>query len=148
MDNSSYVEGRGLGDDERRLVGNRSDLWKLEVLHEMSVRELDVLAQCFVPKDQINYNEHFRANWRRDWEYFLGQRVGHNPTHQEREEDLRRNHLEQRALLFHVMDSPDSILLQEGLPYQHRLEVEVFLGTIEEISGARYLEKFGFTRED
>jgi len=134
VDNSRYFNGEGLSEDERRLAEDKKeDLWKLQILHEIHVRELEVLAGCFIVKDGRHYDENVRKGWEDTCEYFLGQRLGRSPTLAERDEYFAGNHLRDKELLFYVISYPDKVGMKDDLAYERKQILEAFLETVEEI---------------
>jgi len=137
-----------LSNDERRRVTNPEDLWKLEVLKEISPAYQRNLWASFLVKDWNHYDKHVRTPWINDDIYFLGNRLGHTPSRNEVIRDMREKHLAERALLFYVMSHPEKTTLKNNLGYARSLSVGAFLETLEEVSGRKYLDKFGFDKFD
>jgi hypothetical protein len=136
-----YQRGSSLGEAHRRLITSPHELWQIALITNMADFHQKRVGLAVTMLDFKHYNG-FQVGWVQREKYFLGQRLGREPTETELADDFVTTAVPQQYRLAYVLQHPQKVALRGNvIPYEARL-VNDFLELAEQIGGICYRHHF------
>ncbi|MSS74889.1 hypothetical protein EXS73_01605 [Candidatus Pacearchaeota archaeon] len=142
-----YRSGAALTPDHRRIITSPHELWQIGLIANIPDFHQKRIGLAMTMLQFKHYNE-FQLGWVHREKYFLGQRLGHEPTELELADDFMRTSIPQQYRLAYLLQHPEKVALRDNVrPYESRL-VDDFLQLAEFIGGVCYRHQFKRVRLD
>lgn len=136
-----YRSGEALTEAHRRIITSPHELWQIGLIMNVANFHQKRIGSGVTMLAFTHYNQ-FQITWVQREKFFLGQRLGHEPTESELAADFVKTAVPQQYRLAYLLQFPEKVALRENIrPYEARL-VDDFLGLAEFIGGICYRHHF------
>lgn len=135
-----YRTGGKLSLNEKRAIKDPGDIWKIALIENILAPCQKILYNSFHHRPEaFNHYSSQEREWIKDEWYYLGAKLGYNPTSHEKEVDFESRKTHTRFRLFYALRWVENIEVSSNLEEIEEEIREAFFRRADQISYGNYI---------